>query len=157
MAWRLPRREYDAGKGARNKAALRRLTGQPVPPGIIGYHAGEPIAWCAVAPRAEYPALARSRVLRPVDDRPVWSVSCLFVRKDHRRSGAASAMLRAAARFAARHGARIVEGYPVIPTSGRAPDVFLWTGPLAAFQRAGFSEVVRYSPVRPIVRRRARA
>ncbi|MFN0180414.1 MAG: GNAT family N-acetyltransferase [Gemmatimonadales bacterium] len=152
MAWRRPRSAWVAGKGAPNRAALRRLTARRVPPGLLGYQGKEPVAWCAVAPRLEYPVLARSRVLRPVDDTPVWSVSCLFVRKDHRRRGIAAAMLEAAVRFAARHGGRVVEGYPVIPWATKAPDTFLWTGTLASFQRAGFEEVARFSPARPIVR-----
>jgi GNAT superfamily N-acetyltransferase len=130
------------------------LTVRPVPPGLLGFEGKEPVAWCAVAPRLEYPVLARSRVLRPVDDTPVWSVSCLFVRKDHRQRGIAVAMLQAAVRFAARHGGQIVEGYPVVPWEAKAPDAFLWTGTLSAFQRAGFEEVARFSKTRPIVRAR---
>jgi hypothetical protein len=61
-------------------------------------------------------------------------------------------MLRGAVEFVRRHRGRIVEGYPVVPSAARAPDVFLWTGTASAFEQAGFVEVARFSPTRPIMR-----
>jgi GNAT superfamily N-acetyltransferase len=152
MAWRLPRKDWVSGKRAGNKRALRRLVDSGETPGLLAYLGKEPIGWCAVAPRERYVALARSRVLRPVDDRPVWSISCLFVSKPYRRRGISSRLLGAAVDLAARRGARIVEGYPVEPYADRAPDPFLWTGVPSAFRKAGFEEVARRSPRRPIMR-----
>ena len=152
MVWRLTTKEWTAGKGARNKRALRKLVASGARPGVIAFHAGEPIAWCALAPRQQYSFLERSRVLKPVDERPVWSVSCLFVLRPYRRRGVSVKLLRAAARMAAKRGARIVEGYPTEPRLENAPDVFLWTGIPAAFRHAGFREVARRSETRPIMR-----
>jgi GNAT superfamily N-acetyltransferase len=121
-------------------------------PGILGYVDGEPVAWCAVAPRANYPVLDRSRVLKPVDDKPVWSVSCLFVLKSYRRRGVSVRMLEEAARFAASRGAEIIEGYPIEPTMRKTPDAFIWLGTPSAFLKAGFEEVARRSKSRPIMR-----
>jgi GNAT superfamily N-acetyltransferase len=123
-----------------------------VPPGVLAYSGKQAIGWCAIAPRDQYIALTRSRVLAPVDDRPVWSVSCLFVACSHRRQGVSVKLIRAAARFARDHGARAVEGYPVEPYSTTMPAAFAWTGLVSAFRRAGFKEVVRRSKTRPIVR-----
>jgi GNAT superfamily N-acetyltransferase len=156
MTWRLPAADFERGKGARNKAALRRLVARDPPPGILAYDGDTPIGWCAVAPRAAYVRLARSRVLRPIDDAPVWSVSCLYVARRSRGQGVSVALLRAAATFAGSHGARIVEGYPVLPYAERMPDAFAWTGTLTAFLAAGYVEVARGSPSRPIVRRACR-
>ena len=153
MAWRRSPKDWRAGKGAGNRRAFRRLVERGERPGILAYLDREPIGWCAVAPRACYVALERSRVLRPVDERPVWSVSCLFVERKLRRRGIATRLLSAAAEFAGARGARIVEGYPVEPWSRRAPDTFLWTGTPAAFEGAGFREVLRRSRTRPIMRR----
>lgn len=156
MAWRLPSREFRAGKGAKNRRTLRRLVGAGSMPGILGYLGEEPVAWCAVAPRVDYAFLSRSRVLAPVDEREVWSITCLFVHKEHRRRGLSAEMLRAAARFAGQRGARLVEGYPTVPYATRSPAAFLWTGTEKAFRQAGFREVARRSPSRPIMRRAVR-
>lgn len=154
MAWRLTRREWEQGKGESNKTKLRELTAGPVPPGILLYRYAEVVGWCSVARREEFSALARSRVLRPLDDRPVWSVSCLFVRKDMRRRGLASLLLKAAVDFAAAHGATVVEGYPIRPSGSAVPAPFIWTGTEVAFRRAGFEEAGRHSDARPIFRKR---
>jgi len=153
MAWRLPHRKWVAGKGSGNRRALKRLVSGGRRPGVLAYLGGRAIGWCALAPRGEYVHLGRSRVLEPVDDRPVWSISCLFILRSHRRLGIAARLLEAAARMAAARGARIVEGYPVVNRMPKAPDAFLWTGVPSAFIKAGFREVARRSPVRPIMRR----
>lgn len=152
---RLSGPDFGRRTGAQNRAALQRIVRSGEPPGLIGYVDGKPAAWCAVAPRERYVRLARSRVMAPVDDRPVWSVICFFTARDHRRSGLTTRMLREAVRYAAAHGARIVEGYPIDPP-GRAPDTFVWHGLAAAFRRAGFKEIARRAPTRPVMRRAVR-
>ena len=153
MVWRLPRKKWEEGKGPGNKRALKKIVTGGDTPGVIGYVDDEPIAWCAVAPRPVYVALERSRVLKPVDDQPVWSISCLFVSKTYRRRGVSVKMLEGAAAFARDRGASIVEGYPIEPSSGKSPDPFIWTGTPSAFLKAGFREVARRSKTRPIMRR----
>jgi len=152
MFWRVPRKEFDAGKGTRNKRALKNIVTTRQKPGIIAYIGKEPIGWCAIAPREHYVALERSRILKPIDDKPVWSVSCLFVKKLYRRKGISAQLLRAAVGFAASQGAVIVEGYPVEPTMEKMPDPFLWHGVHSAFKAAGFKEALRRSKSRPIMR-----
>jgi len=152
MAWRLRNKDWVAGKGTRNRNALRKIVESGKRPGVIGTMEGRPVAWCAVAPREEYTALARSRVLAPVDEESVWSISCLFVLKPMRRRGISVLMLEAAIDLAARGGARIVEGYPVEPYSPDAPGPFIWTGTPSAFRKAGFHEVLRRSRTRSIMR-----
>ena len=122
-------------------------------PGILAYHDSEAIGWCAIAPRSRYPALSRSRILKPVDDRPCWSVACLFIEKTCRKKGVSTELLLAAVEYAKSHGAELVEGYPVESKSGKdIPPAFAWTGIPKAFIRTGFEEVVRRSPTRPIMR-----
>ena len=153
MAWRLPPAELDAGKGNGNRAALRQLVKRGPPPGVIALRGEEPIGWCAVAPRSAYRYLGVSRVLRPVDDAPVWSITCLFIDRRFRRQGNSVQLLRAAAEFARSQGARMVEGYPIEVKRGkRTADVFAWTGLAKSFLEAGFTEVARRSPTRPIMR-----
>jgi GNAT superfamily N-acetyltransferase len=152
MAWRLRRADFQAGKGEVNKQAFQALVADDAQPGVLAYADGGPVGWCAVAPRDVYISLGRSRVLAAVDDRPVWSISCLFVAKSYRRRGVSARLLEAAVRFARARGARAVEGYPVEPHTPNVPAVFAWTGLPSAFRAAGFTEVLRRSPTRPIMR-----
>jgi GNAT superfamily N-acetyltransferase len=153
MWWRLPRAEYDRRKGEGNRRALRKVVGAGGIPGILAYAGGEPVGWCSVAPREDFPVLDRSRTLKRVDERPVWSVVCLFVARPFRRRGVSVGLLQAAADHVRRQGGELVEGYPVEPRSGALPDAFAWTGLAQAFREAGFEEVARRSPSRPIMRR----
>ena len=120
--------------------------------GLLAYDDGEAIGWCAIAPRSEYSRLARSRVLKPVDDKEVWSIVCFFIRSAHRKKGVSAGLLKAAVEFAAENGAKIVEGYPIEPKTDTYPPVYAWTGFACAFKKAGFKEVERRSPTRPIMR-----
>jgi GNAT superfamily N-acetyltransferase len=153
MYWRLTAKQFAEQKGDANRRALQRRVRAGDVPGLIGYCDGAPVAWCAIEPREHYPRLGGSRVLAPVDDRPVWSIPCLYVRADHRRRGRTVEMLRAAAEHARAYGARIVEGYPHDPQGERMAAAFAWTGFASAFRDAGFREVARRSPKRPIMRR----
>ncbi|MCU0225716.1 MAG: GNAT family N-acetyltransferase [Acidobacteria bacterium] len=153
MYWRLPRAQFDRQKGAGNRRALQRLVAEGGPLGVIAYDGPQPVGWCAVAPRADFTGLGRSRLLAPVDDKPVWSAPCLFVGREHRHRGVSTSLLDAAARFAAAHGAPALEGYPVDGGGAEQPAAFIWTGTPGAFAKAGFVEVARRSPRRPIVRR----
>ena len=153
MHWRLTRAVFERQKGAGNRAAMRRLVHVSRPPGVLAYAGDDAVGWCAVAPREEFVRLQRARVLRRLDDVPVWSIVCLFVAAPHRRRGVSTALIDGAARFAAGHGATVVEGYPVDAGTRDMPPVFAWTGTAAAFAAAGFAEVGRGSPTRPIMRR----
>jgi len=156
MWWRLTQAQFQRQKGARNKAALHRLVRAGTAPGLLAYLDGTPVGWCAVGPREGYPRLQRSRVLKPVDEQPVWAVVCFYIARPFRRRGLTVALLKAACRYARTQGARLIEGYPVAPRKGTMPDVFAYTGLPAAFAAAGFHEVLRRSPTRPIMRRRLR-
>jgi len=151
MTWRLPPKVFAAQKGDGNRRALRALVKSGRPLGVLAFAGDEPVGWCAVAPRTDFPSLERSRVLAPVDDHPVWSVTCFFIRKDYRRRGVSKELLRAATQLAWKHGASIVEGYPVAAKQ-KSPDVFVWTGVTGTFASNGFVEVARRSPTRPIMR-----
>jgi GNAT superfamily N-acetyltransferase len=151
MWWRLPRAEWVKGKGEGNRRAIRALVQGGETPGLLAYADGQPIGWCAIAPRAAFPRLTTSRTLKPVDDQPVWSITCFFVARPFRRCGVTVELLKSAVKFAFERGAMIVEGYPVDPKKEQA-DVFVYTGLVSAFRRAGFTEVARRSPTRPIMR-----
>jgi GNAT superfamily N-acetyltransferase len=152
MWWRFTRADFEKNKGAANRKALKKLIASGAVPGILAYSGDQPIGWCAIAPREAYPVLERSRTLKRVDERAVWSVTCFFVTRRFRRRGVSVALLRAAVEHALAHGGRVIEGYPVAARGGRMPDAFAWTGLHSCFVAAGFSEVLRRSPSRPIMR-----
>lgn len=153
MTWRLTRSEFEKKKGAANKKAFKQLVESGKPPGVIAYVQGNPAGWCAIAPREEYPVLGRSRVLAPVDEQPVWSISCFFIAREFRGQGVTVPLLEAAVKYARSQGARIVEGYPHDLGKNKLPAPFVWTGLLPSFAEAGFTEVVRRTAKRPIMRR----
>lgn len=153
MFFRQTRPEYQKGCGEPNRRAFRSIVRAGREPGLLAYAGGEPVGWCALAPRTEYSTLARARSLKPVDDAPVWSIVCFYVAKGFRGRGVTVALLEAAAKHVKKRGGRILEGYPSDPKSGPWPDAYAYHGTVAAFRRAGFTEVKRVSPTRAIMRR----
>ncbi len=146
-------------KGARladvRKERLRALCEAGPPPGLLAYAGMTPVGWVTLGPRRDFLKLARSPVMRPVDDTPLdsrlWSVVCFVVPPAYRHRGVARALLQGAVAYAARRGARIVEAYP-IDKAKRGADDWMWHGAMSMYDRAGFAEVARRKPQRPVVR-----
>jgi len=153
MLWRRSKKEMDAGMGEGNRRAMKRLFDAGQVPGLVAYRQGEAVGWIQVDERRAFPRLEASRVLRPLDDKEVWSVSCFLVDKRFRRQGLSLLLLEAACDFAAARGARILEGYPIDTPKRDYPPVFACTGFVGAYRAAGFTEVARRSETRPIMRR----
>jgi GNAT superfamily N-acetyltransferase len=152
MYWRLRRAEFNLMKGTQNRQALHNLAMASGTPGLLGYRGEQPVGWVALAPRSDYPTLERSRILSPVDDQPVWSIVCFYVDRHFRRSGLTVQLLHGVIDYARQQGANMLEGYPVDPKGESLPPVFVYTGLAPAFLQAGFVEVARRSPTRPIMR-----
>ena len=152
MWWRIKRAEFEKQQGDGNHETMCSIVDSGKVPGILAYSAGEPIAWCSIAPRGEFSVLDRSPVLKRVDHQPVWSIVCFFMAKDYRHQGLSAIMLQAAVEYASQHGARIVEGYPIEPKVDRTPDIYAFTGMASTFKKSGFQEVARRSESRPIMR-----
>jgi GNAT superfamily N-acetyltransferase len=134
-----------------NRAELRSLVDGGRTPGLIAYREGLPVGWISLAPREEFARLEKSPVMRPVDDQPVWSIVCFVVPGEHRGQGVAHALLQGAIAYARASGATLLEAYPV-DREGRASDDAMWFGPMSLYERAGFQEVARRKPGRPVVR-----
>jgi len=153
MWWKLSRAEWTAGKGTKNKNALKKIVESGISPGIIAYDGAQPVGWCALEPRENYPVLTRSRSFTPIDNQPVWSITCFFIKNTHRRKGLSVALLKAAAKYAKKKRAKLLEGYPSVVHKDNVPGPFIWTGTESAFKKAGFVEVARPSASRRIMRR----
>jgi GNAT superfamily N-acetyltransferase len=153
MLWRLPHAKYESQKGDGNKRAMKKLVRSGAPVGVLGYLGETVVGWCSIGPRSAFPRLEGSRILAPVDEKEVWSISCLFIRREFRRKGLSAALANGAVDYAKKLGALVIEAYPQEPKGDRMPDAFAWTGLSATFSKAGFREVARRSPTRPIMRR----
>ena len=152
MLWRQDRKTDDANKGAKNRALMKAIFQEPVPPGLLAYDGPAPVGWLSIAPRPVFVRLKGSRVMKPVDERPVWSISCFLIRRSHRRRGIGGALLEAAKAFVAEQGGDLIEAYPIDPDKESYPAGYAWTGMAETFRRAGFVEVARRSPTRPVMR-----
>jgi GNAT superfamily N-acetyltransferase len=151
MFWKLRGKAFEEVRGYETRQMHKSIVDSGVSTGLLAYLHGEVVGWVAVEPRTAYEKLAHSRVLKPVDDQPVWSVTCFFVAQRFRRQGIAVELLKAAIQQVRSRGGKIVEGYPV-ETSETMPAPFIYTGTASAFEQAGFQEVARRSPTRPIFR-----
>lgn len=148
MYWRIGS-AYRKRPREANKAAFRELVESGPPPGLLAFAGDLAVGWCQLTPRDALPWLDRTWRLKRVDDVPVWSISCLYVRKSYRRQGITSALI-AAALVAAKHArAPALEAYPL--DANLTPSAS-GTGYASTFERAGFKIVARHVPPRPIMR-----
>jgi GNAT superfamily N-acetyltransferase len=139
--------------GVDNKKQLCELVDNGVVPGLVGYVDGAPAGWISLGPREDYAKLARSPIMKPVDDAQVWSVVCTYVAKRYRGQGVQHRLLAAAVHFAGEQGVGVLEAYPVDKPQ-RSQDAFMFFGSRSLYERAGFAEVVRRSPTRVVMRRK---
>ena len=141
MYWRLSQKEYNAGDRNRNKCLLKALVEERKSVGLLAYHGETPVGWCGLGPRESFKRLERSRYLKRVDDKPVWSIVCFFIHSKYRRKGVASALINAAVEYAAEQGALAIESYPIFEWGPKVTSSSAYTGTVKMFQKAGFHSV----------------
>lgn len=147
---------------ARNRADLEaQVRDAEVPPGLVAYRGEEPVGWLQLGPRTAYPRVVGSAALARVvagrnPGEVVWRATCFVVRVGHRRQGVARALLHTGVEHAARHGADAMEGHPVDVSAreARPAGAVLYHGTASMFRDAGFLEIGRTAPTRPVMRRR---
>ena len=149
--FRLSRGEWDAAGRPGRKARLLAVVEHGPPPGLLAFAGEVPVGWVAVGPRADYPVVERSRVTRPVDDRPVYAITCFYLAPRYRRQGLMRPLIVAATAFAREQGASLLEAYPFEPAPGERISGG-YHGLASAFRDTGFQEVARRSPKRPLMR-----
>jgi GNAT superfamily N-acetyltransferase len=152
MYWRTTRREFEEGQGAGNKSAMKGIVESGEVPGLLFYLDNHPVAWCSIAPRDHYASLNRSRILKKLDEIPVWSLVCFFVDKDFRNQGLIQEVLRGAIEYVRDQGGKVIEAYPTVPKGGRLPPVSSYMGLPSMFEKAGFVEVARPSKSKAVMR-----
>jgi len=150
--WRVRHKDFEATHAANHKAVLHDRACSGSPPGLLGYLDGEPVAWVSVEPRDRFEAFEYARVYTAVDDVPVWTVTCFFVREDVRGRGLTTQLLRAVTDHVRAHGGRAVEGYPEDPAHVSNSETPGYMGLVPAFEGAGFEEIAHLSNGRPVYR-----
>lgn len=155
--WRQTHAEARDKTAADNKALIHRRFAESPPPGLLAFDGEKCVGWVQVTPRSELPRFNGARTAsRPLDageetDPTIWAISCFFFRKSHRGQGLSHAMVTAAVAFAREGGARLVEACPMVEAK-RSGSVGLYVGSAKVFEKAGFSEVARRIPNRPLMR-----
>jgi GNAT superfamily N-acetyltransferase len=152
MWWRVKRTEFTKRQGEGNKKTFKALVDAGNGPGIIAYDRSHAVGWCSVAPREQFPVLDRSPVLKRVDNKPVWSIVCFFIKKEYRKQGLCRELIKAAIAHAVSNGASIIEAYPLDKKESKNTAFEGYTGFAGTFKKIGFVEMIRRSPKRPVVR-----
>jgi GNAT superfamily N-acetyltransferase len=140
---------YRRRPAEQNRTDFRDAVTHGPPPGLLGFRDGVAVGWCQLTSRDAAPALDRQWRIRRVDDVDVWALTCFYVRKGQRRQGVMTGLIAAALEVARTAGAAALEAYPL--DAGRSPSATS-TGYAATFAAAGFVEIARRSPERPIMR-----
>lgn len=147
MVFRATPEEARHKDGASRRAAMKGRIDAGVPVGILGYRDGEPVAWCSIAPRPTYRRL-RGATVEGEDPERVYSLACLFIRRDLRGQGLTRQLIAAAAEHARAAGAAVLEAYPVPPDSPS----YRFMGITPVFERLGFERVGTAGKRRTIMR-----
>ena len=143
---------------ASNRDALQReIDTAGVPVGLLAYVDGRPAGWTRVVPRHTLAGVTGNRALRRIldDDVAAWWVTCFAIRREYRGRGVGVALLKASVEHARRNDASVLDGHPVDADGlkGRPSPSALFTGTLSMFQAAGFREIGRTYPSRPVMRK----
>jgi GNAT superfamily N-acetyltransferase len=149
MYWRIGS-AYRKRSREKNKAAFREIVKRGPPPGLLAFDGDVAVGWCQLTPRDDLRWLDRTWRLERVDELPVWSLSCFYIRIGYRRKGVTSALIAEALKVARRAKAPALEAYPL--DADKTPSAS-GTGYASTFERAGFKTVARHVPARPIMRR----
>ena len=157
--WTRSRREFNAMSRSDKRRGLQdELRSTDPSPALVAFVDGEGAGWVRIGPRPAQPRLLNARAVRsgspePADDARVWAVSCLVVRREHRRQGLADHLVDAAVDHAGTHGARIVEAYPIDTSRRQASSNELYVGSVKLFSRRGFTEIARPFGARVVMSR----
>lgn len=126
--------------------------------GLLAYVGKEPVGWCSIEPRPNYPYVTEARMAskkRGEDrsDKNIWAVACFLTRPPFRHMGVTRALAVGAVDFARSRGARAIEGYGMFTEKGKE---ITWgelhVGSRNVLAAAGFRQVAQPSLRRVVMR-----
>jgi hypothetical protein len=145
------------GKGrtaAQNRAEKEQRVREGRTHNALVFDGDECLGWCQYGSPAELPEMkSRRRYEKELISLPDWRITCFFTGKGLRHRGVADAALGGALVEIARHGGGTVEGYPEETDDRTLSGSFLHTGPMAAFEKHGFTRTRPIAPHRWVVTR----
>jgi GNAT superfamily N-acetyltransferase len=145
MVWRRTTTEAHAHQPADRKRQMMDRLARDTPVGLLAWLGEEVVAWVSIAPRDTYRNLGGPA---PRDGEIIWSLACMFARRNLRGQGITRRLIAAAIDYARSEGATIVEAYPV---DDDAPS-YRFMGFVSVFRKAGFTEVTRAGTRRHVMR-----
>ena len=152
MYFRMPSTEFSKDKYEGHKKRMYDLVKAAKPTGLIATYNKRAVGWIAFAPREDYIRIENSRAFKRIDDKPVWSITCFFIKKEFRKMGLSEQMVKGIVDYARKKKIKTLEAYPAIPYSDKVPPPFLWVGILSAFTKNGFEVVQQNGKSRAMVR-----
>ncbi len=153
MWFRLSNADFNLMAGDAHREAIKDLVTDCVP-GLLAYDGDTAAGWVSLAPREDFGRVERSKFFTKVDEEQVWSVVCFFVPRRQRGKNVMRALLAGAIDFARDRGATTLEAYPRDPAIAKVSADGAFVGLEPIFREAGFTEVARRDPKRPIMRLR---
>lgn len=119
----------------------QRLVEEGIAHAALVFDGEHAIAWCEYGSPAELPGIYHRKEYDAGETRPApWRITCFFVDRDHRRSGAAREALDGALKLIAQAGGGEVVSFPneLVPDK-KTSSSFLHNGTRAMFEKAGFT------------------
>ncbi len=145
MAFRRTPAEVKVANGLNSHRQIVSRIHDGVPIGLLAYAGDEPVGWVSVAPRDTF----RLKGPPAADGETVWSISCFYVPRERRGEGISRELIAGAVAHARRHGATVVEAYPVDPDSPS----YRHMGFVPVFAGAGFEDLGMTGKRRHVMRR----
>lgn len=146
MVWRRSSAEakHNDSTGRKRQMMKRIAAGTPV--GLLAYDNGEPVGWVSIAPRDTYRNLGGPEAK---EGEVIWSIACFYVPRKLRGEGLVRDLIAGAVKHAKKHGATVVEAYPVPPD---APS-YRFMGFIPVFKEAGFEDIGMAGTRRHVMRK----
>jgi predicted GNAT family acetyltransferase len=159
MYWRVPigGKTWQGRSNDRNRKDFKKLVTSGRVFGCLAFCGNEPVGWCCIGPRADFPRLARVKALATEWTDRTWSITCFYIPSKWRGRGVATRLVEHAVIVARKHGATELEGYPVAPAKGgesKIPAAFAWTGVTPLFERRQFVKITLPGQSRSVYQRR---